>query len=34
MTDFFIGMAFGILIPASLEFLYGFISAWVKDKKK
>jgi len=33
MTDFFLGMAFGYLILASLAFLYGFISAWVKDKK-
>jgi ABC-type uncharacterized transport system permease subunit len=34
MTDFFLGMACGALISASLAFLYGFISAWVKDKKK
>jgi hypothetical protein len=31
MADTFIGVALGGLFVATLSFLYGFISAWVKD---
>jgi hypothetical protein len=34
MTDTFIGVAFGVLLVATLSFLYGFISTWIKDKNK
>jgi hypothetical protein len=34
MTDTFIGVALGVLLVATLSFLYGFISTWIKDKNK
>ena len=34
MADMFIGIALGVLFVATLSFLYGFISAFIKDKYK
>jgi hypothetical protein len=34
MTDTFIGVAFGVLLVATLSFFYGFISTWIKEKNK
>jgi hypothetical protein len=31
MVDMFIGVALGVLLVATLSFLYGFISAWIRD---
>jgi hypothetical protein len=31
MADTFIGVALGVLLVATLSFLYGFISAWIRD---
>jgi hypothetical protein len=31
MTDTFIGVALGVLLVATLSFLYGLISAWIRD---
>jgi hypothetical protein len=31
MVDMFIGVALGVLLVATLLFLYGFISAWIRD---
>jgi hypothetical protein len=33
MIEILTGVAFGILLVAVLSFLFGFISAWVKDKQ-
>jgi hypothetical protein len=33
MIDTFIGFAIGVLLVAVPLFLYGFVSAWVKDKQ-
>jgi hypothetical protein len=32
MTDLLVDMTIGILFVVVLSFLFGFISAWVKDK--
>ena len=34
MTDMLIGVAVGVSVVAVQSFLYGFISAWMKDKKQ
>jgi hypothetical protein len=34
MADTFIGVALGVLLVATLSFLYGFISTFIKDKYK
>jgi hypothetical protein len=34
MADTFIGVSLGALFVATLSFLYGFISTWIKDKNK
>jgi hypothetical protein len=31
MADTFIGVAIGVLLVATPSFLYGFISAWIRD---
>jgi hypothetical protein len=31
MADMFIGVALGVLLVATLSFLYGFISALIRD---
>jgi hypothetical protein len=31
MADTFIGVLLGALFVATLSFLYGFISAWIRD---
>jgi hypothetical protein len=31
MADTFIGVALGVFLVATLSFLYGFISAWIRD---
>jgi hypothetical protein len=31
MADTFIGVSLGVLFVATLSFLYGFISAWIRD---
>ena len=34
MTDLLVDMTIEILFVVVLSFLFGFISAWVKDKNK
>jgi hypothetical protein len=34
MDDTLIGIAIGALLVALLSFLYGFISAWMKDRNQ
>jgi hypothetical protein len=34
MTDLLVDITIGVLFVAVLSFLFGFISAWVKDKNK
>jgi hypothetical protein len=31
MVDMFIGVTLGVFLVATLSFLYGFISAWIRD---
>jgi hypothetical protein len=33
MIDTLVGFAIGVLLVAVPLFLYGFVSAWVKDKQ-
>jgi hypothetical protein len=33
MTDLLVDITIGVLFVAVLSFLFGFILAWVKDKK-
>ena len=32
MIDLLVDVAIGVLLVAVLSFMYGFISAWMKDK--
>jgi hypothetical protein len=34
MTDLLVDITIGVLFVAVLSFLFGFISAWVKNKNK
>jgi hypothetical protein len=34
MADTFIGVALGVLLVATLSFMYGFISAFIRGKYK
>ena len=34
MIDLLIDVAIGVLLVAVLSFMYGFISAWMKDRNQ
>jgi hypothetical protein len=34
MTDLLVDVAIGVLFIAVLSFMYGFISAWIKDRNQ
>jgi hypothetical protein len=34
MIDLFVDVAIGALLVAVLSFMYGFISAWMKDRNQ
>jgi hypothetical protein len=34
MTDLLVDVAIGVLLVAILSFMYGFISAWMKDRNQ
>jgi hypothetical protein len=34
MIDLLVDVAIGVLLVATLSFMYGFISAWMKDRNQ